>query len=275
MNNQKIKIKILGSGSSIGSPLPGCFCETCVSKNPKNHRMRTSIFVEYEGLKILIDSGPDLKKQMVSNDLTHFDFVLYTHIHSDHICGINDLIISLINTKKPLEIFGNKELIDVLSKNFEYLFKPIRNPNLNNYCNSNDLEPKPTLIPNIIQNYDEIIFDAKKIRCFEQDHGKIKSIGYEFGNGKFVYSPDLKSLPEKTIDFLKSLKIELWLLPLTHINGNHSHISLEDLKKLVDIVNPTRAILIHMSHSLEYENLKELLKGTVIEPGFDSMIIEI
>jgi phosphoribosyl 1,2-cyclic phosphate phosphodiesterase len=272
---EKIKVKILGCGSSVGAPLPGCFCKTCSSKDSRNSRKRTSIFVEYGDLKILIDSGPDLKQQMLESHLTFFDCALYTHIHVDHTAGVNDLVFSVINSKEPLKIFGTEEVISRLLIIAEHLFKAIRNPNFNLCGNTENLEPKPTLIPNIIQNYDEFFLQEKRIRCFEQNHGSLNSTGFEFGNGKFVYSPDLKFLPEKTIDFLKSLKIDTWVLPLTHIKGTKNHIGLDELKELVKIINPKRAILIHMSHGIEFNEIAQMLEGTILEPGFDGMEFEV
>jgi phosphoribosyl 1,2-cyclic phosphate phosphodiesterase len=183
----------------------------------------------------------------------------------------------VINTKQSLNVFATQAVMERLMINFDYLFKPLRNPNFNKDGSFEGIEPQASLISNIFGEYDEIQLQNKKIRCFKQNHGSVDSIGFEFGNGKFVYSPDLKFLPEKTIDFLRSLEIDLWVLPLTHIKGNKNHIGLDEIMDLIRLIKPKRVVLIHMNHSIEYYELKDMLceSEIQIEPGFDGMEFEI
>jgi phosphoribosyl 1,2-cyclic phosphate phosphodiesterase len=277
MQMNKIKAIILGCGSSVGVPIPGCQCEICNSNNEKNHRTRTSIFVEYDDSKILIDTS-DLRHQMIKNNLSSFDYLFYTHFHADHFFGSNDLVINAINTKKSLMMFGTEEFMKKMYVKSDFMFDPVTYP-FYDYkipLNEQKIIPRPILIPNIIDKYDEILLKTKKVRCFEQNHGVIKSTGFEFGDGKLVYSPDLKSLPDQTMDFLLSLEIDTWIVPLTNMIETNAHIGPENLKELIKKINPRRVILVHMSHHIGYDEIKGYFSDMAnIEPGFDSMKIEI
>lgn len=264
----KIKIKILGCGPSVGVPLPGCVCSTCMSNNLKNYRSRTSLYIEYNNMKILIDSGPDLRQQFINNNLKYFDAVLYTHFHADHIFGINDLSFSYINTKKSLNIFATEEVIIKCINIADHLFKPIYNPHFASY-----VEPQPVLLPNIIDSYQKIVISENCIiDSFEQQHGKIISTGYKIGC--FAYSPDFNYLTDRTIDILKNAQLKLWIVPLTDLDEKKTHIGYERLLGLIEIIKPQKVITVHMNHHLEYSALQKLFSLNCMEPAFDGMEIE-
>src|SRR6056297_3798239 len=118
-----LEIIFLGTGTSHGVPIIGCNCKTCSSDNPKNKRFRSSIYVHTDSKNILIDTSPDLRLQLLNNDITDIDIVLFTHAHADHIMGFDDLrAINRLN-KADIPCYGNKETLDALKRKFSYIFK--------------------------------------------------------------------------------------------------------------------------------------------------------
>ena len=118
-----MEITFLGTGTSHGVPIVGCNCKTCTSNDPKNNRFRSSIYIKNSDKNILIDTTPDLRLQLLNNDITDIDIVLFTHAHADHIMGFDDLrAINRLN-KADIPCYGNKETLDALKRKFAYIFK--------------------------------------------------------------------------------------------------------------------------------------------------------
>lgn len=283
--NNSFKITILGCGSSVGTPLPGCQCYVCQSKDEKNIRNRTSILIEYNSKRILIDTG-DLRSQMLRLGISYFDYVLYTHYHSDHFFGAPDLLYSVIQTKKSLNIYGNKDFIEKITEKIDFLFVPSRyqftNYNTKDTKETLDkkkIEPKPILIANTIKDYEKFTLDDNiEIQSFQQNHGSIDSTGYAFLDGKFVYSPDFKFLLPESLSLLRSFSIDTWIVPLTNKIGSRAHIGLDELKELILYINPKRVFLVHMNHSIDYYEIKKYfhdMNGIIVEPSFDYMEINL
>ncbi|MDO8519492.1 MAG: MBL fold metallo-hydrolase, partial [Deltaproteobacteria bacterium] len=119
-----MKITVLGSGTSSGVPVVGCDCAVCKSPNPKNKRLRSSCFFEVDGKNILIDTSPDLRAQALAHDIRRVDAVLYTHVHADHVHGIDEMRIYNAYQKAPIPVYGDQKTIDHLVKAFGYIFRP-------------------------------------------------------------------------------------------------------------------------------------------------------
>ena len=117
-----MQITILGCGNSHGVPCINCDCFVCKSANKKNKRKRPSIFVEYKDTKILIDTSPDLRQQCLENNIIEIDAVIYTHDHSDHVAGIDD-IRRLCKDKKPIDAYIDDSTFKSLSKRYDYIFQ--------------------------------------------------------------------------------------------------------------------------------------------------------
>ena len=114
-----IKVTFLGTGTSQGVPIVGCTCDVCNSTDPRDHRLRTSAFVEVDGVKLLIDAGPDLRQQLLTNKILDIDAILLTHEHTDHVGGIDDVRpINFLNNK-TIDIYGLPRTIGIVKKNFD------------------------------------------------------------------------------------------------------------------------------------------------------------
>ncbi len=255
-----MRVTILGCGSSTGVPVIGCQCPVCLSNDPKNKRSRVSVLVQVMGKTLLIDSSPDLRQQALANQLSHIDAVLYTHDHADHTHGLDDLRSFNYLSDKALPIYCDSATYNSLKSKFGYAFmeKP-------------PVWFRPCLTANILAEGERGVCDVLGIPVtyFRQLHGKTTSLGYRIGN--FAYSTDTDGLEESALEALEGTQI--WVVDCLRYSPSMTHASLEMTLGWIKRVKPEIAILTHMSHDFDYEQLsKELPAGVV--PGYDGMVIE-
>tara|TARA_B100000686_G_scaffold73466_1_gene79287 strand:+ start:2150 stop:2926 length:777 start_codon:yes stop_codon:yes gene_type:complete len=250
-----INITILGCGSSGGVPLIGNIWGPCNPDNPKNIRRRVSILVNIDDKIFLVDTSPDLRMQMLDANVKNIDAVLYTHSHADHANGIDDLraFCWKRENNSPLPIFGDKYTMKQLKERFYYAFGSKTGPAL------------PTLEANNIDTGENIILGTKII-AIKQVHGKGYSLGYRFGN--FAYSTDVNQFPSESFELLKNL--DLWIVDCVRYEPHYSHSHLEQTLEWINKLKPKRAILTHMGHWLDYDELLSKCPKNV-EPGVDGM----
>ncbi len=252
-----IEITILGCGGSDGVPQIGCSCSVCTSKNSKNHRTRASILVKVDDFHILIDAGPDLHQQAIREGMNAIDAVLLTHAHYDHIAGIGD-IKRLMKDDVPTSLFADPDTITVVESNFKYAFFS-----------------KSKLYPAIINGHSfhgsfSIIGCGLPIIPFKQRHGKVYSYGFRIGD--FAYSTDVNGLDDNAYKMLKTVK--LWVVDCLRYYHSPTHFALDDTIAAILQVNPDEAIITHMSHTIDYSLLSEVLPARV-KLAYDGMKITI
>ncbi|MGC8870399.1 MAG: MBL fold metallo-hydrolase [Brevinematia bacterium] len=257
-----MKVIFLGTGTSTGVPLIGCNCRVCRSDNPRNKRLRSSMYFEYGGVKVLVDVTPDFRQQALNNDITYLDAVLITHAHADHINGLDDIRqINLAMGWKIIPLFANDSAYYEIKNRFDYVFKnPVQLGG-----------GKPMVELKMINDFDEISISGIKIFSFPYYHGKIKVSGYKVGN--LSYITDVSFIPKKTLDFLKGTKVliisALRFLPHT------THFTLSEVKNLVNYLKPDLTYITHMGHEIDYDEVSDLLKGSNIFLGYDGMVLEL
>ncbi len=247
-----LSARILGCGGSNGVPEVGCNCFTCNSPDPKNKRLRTSLLIQTQKTKVLIDSSPDLRQQALRHNINKIDAVLYTHSHSDHVNGIDDLKL-LCN--KPTNAYMDQVTLERLQSQFDYAFTktPLYAPILKGI----PIEP---YIPFSIGDID--------ILPLSQQHHDIQTLAFRFGD--IAYSTDFSQLPERTLELLVGVKY--WIVGCLRYSWAPSHPYLETVMRYIYKIKPHRAILIHMSHQIECNEIRRLLPHYVI-PGYDGMHI--
>ena len=238
-------VTILGSGTSQGVPIIGCKCVTCASENPKDKRLRVSAFLEIEsqdknskGLKLLIDTTPDFRQQMLVNGIDDIDAVLYTHHHVDHIMGMDD--IRQINQlhKKSVDIYGNKLTIDYIKKTFSYVF------DTNTY--------KGGGIPNINTNVislERFKINGIEIIPLEFDHGPTKVFGYRIGD--FAYMTDCSYIPE--FEFPKLNGLEVLVLDALRYRTHPTHFNIEQAVEAAQRINAGQTYFTHITHDILHD----------------------
>ena len=251
-------LTILGSGSSAGTPVVGCKCETCLSINPRNKRTRCSSLITLEnGKNILIDTSPDLREQSLRESITKVDAVLFTHAHADHCHGIDDLRAFCQINKIQIPIYGNQEVIDQLTNKFKYAMIEPRN-----------FWDIPVLKPNIVTKPFEI-FD-EKIIPIQIKHGNNNINGYRIGN--LGYITDASEISENSMKLLEG--IDVLLLDCLRMEPHFTHLSFSESIEIAKIIDAKATYLIHMMHTLKYESLKNMLPEGVYV-GYDGLKLQI
>ncbi len=256
-----MKITILGCGPSGGVPLLGCDCAVCASDNPKNKRTRTSILLEIDGFRLLVDSSPDLRQQCLAHDIFSVDAIFYTHAHADHCHGIDDIRSLNFHKNGAIDIYADAHTLSEIRERFAYIFTP------HNLAHG---YYKPLLTPHEFAADAFMINEKIKVQPFLQQHGKTFSQGFRIGN--FAYSTDVTNFPAESEKYLENL--DLWIVDCLRITHAPTHAHLEQSLKWIERFRPKRAVLIHMGHELEYADLLSQLPDNVA-PAYDGMTIAI
>ena len=251
-----MKIRILGSGASFGSPLAFGRNGNIDINNDHNFRTRSSVLIYIDNFILLIDTSPDLRSQLYNAKCTNIDAVLYTHEHSDHVAGLPDMrSISLINNK-IIPAYMPERMINKINSHYKYIFQGER-------------EYNPFMSINKI-NKEFYINDKIKILTFPHNHGSIDVQTYRIKN--FAYSTDLKKFYNNDIENLKNL--DLWIVGLLRYDSHPSHASFNEILEYVDYLKPKKTIFTHMTALIDEQ---ELIKKCPIDimPGYDGMEISI
>ncbi len=253
----KAKLTFLGSGTSQGVPMIGCGCEVCRSADPRDKRLRASVLVEYEGLTILVDAGPDFRQQMLRAGVTHLDVILLTHNHKDHTGGLDDIRAFNYLEGRASEIYCEKYVEESLRMEYSYAFAEKKYPGAPEWRVHN-IENEPFTIQNI------------RIIPIRGMHYKLPVLGYRFGN--IAYCTDMNHIPEEEFDKLKGLD---HFIINTVKNGRHiSHYSLEEAIAVARRVGAAHTWLTHLSHQLpRHADLASHLPAGIL-PAYDGLVIE-
>jgi phosphoribosyl 1,2-cyclic phosphate phosphodiesterase len=256
-----MKITVLGCGSSGGLPLIGNDWGKCDPQNPKNRRTRASILIEDKDTTLLIDTSPDMREQLLRENVQKIDAVLYTHAHADHCHGIDDLRSMNWRMQKPIDIYADVHTLDKLTHRFDYIFKQ---------RGEGDTYYKPSLNPHILHPYETIHFGKLGVLPFEQDHTYQTTLGFRVGN--FAYTTDAKALNEQAFQALTD--IDVWIVDCVSRKPHPTHSHLEQTLAWIDRVKPKIAYLTHMGQGLDYQTLCNELPES-IRPAYDGLRIEL
>lgn len=257
-----MKVTILGCGASSGVPAIGCDCDVCRSGDAKNKRLRASIFIETNGINLLVDTSPDLRAQALANDIRRVDAILYTHEHADHVLGMDDLRSFNYLRNDTMPIYGDARTIAALKERFGYIFQP----------RPEKIWYRASVTPHVLTDEPVQHFSAQGVPvvAFRQTHGRTTTLGFRIGD--FAYSTDVDHLPDTAFAALAGVKV--WIVDCLRHSSSMTHSTVERTLEWVKKVKPGLAVLTHMGHELDYNRLAgELPKGVV--PGYDNMVIEI
>ncbi|MSP48440.1 MAG: MBL fold metallo-hydrolase [Alphaproteobacteria bacterium] len=252
-----MKITILGCGSSMGVPVLGEGWGDCDPAEPRNRRLRASILVEEGPTRLLVDTSPDLRQQLLAAGVTAIDAILYTHAHADHLHGIDDIRAINVALNGPLDAYADTTTLDIIRDRFGYVFQPLKG----------DYYYKPTLTPHVIDGPFHV--GAVEVRPFRQDHGFSHSLGFRFGRA--AYSTDVLNLDEQAFEVLAG--VDLWIVDAFRLEPHETHTHLARTLEWIERVRPRRAVLTHMSQRVDYARVKAMVPDHV-EPAYDGMVIE-
>lgn len=280
----KARLTFLGTGTSQGVPMIGCGCEVCRSKDPHDKRLRSSALIEYKGLRILVDAGPDFRQQMLREGVTHLDAILLTHNHKDHTGGLDDIRAFNYLERKATRIYCEKYVEESLRLEYSYAFAEKKYPGAPEW-KVITIDENPFTITS--GGRDEVLsWESGKgyIHCIAEDeeplrsadiipvrgmHYKLPVLGYRFGN--IAYLTDMNYIPEE--EFGKLCGLDHLVINCVRYGRHISHFSLEEAVEVAKRTGARHAWLTHLSHQLpsHIELASELPEN--IRPAFDGLTI--
>jgi phosphoribosyl 1,2-cyclic phosphate phosphodiesterase len=254
---------ILGCGSSMGVPRPALGWGACDPNNPKNRRRRTSLLVERREssgtTRVLVDTSPDLREQLIDAGVDGLDGVLLTHPHADHLHGIDDLRPLFVKHRRRIDVYMDEPTSKDVMARFGYCFASPPGSEYPPILNGHRIEAGRRLA---IMGQGGTI----EVQPILQRHGDIPSLGFRFGG--LAYSCDLSGLPDGSMPALAGL--DVWIVDALRYAPHPSHFSVADALTWIARVKPARAILTNLHSDLDYETLrKEVPSG--VEPAFDGL----
>lgn len=254
------KMIIMGTGTSVGVPVVGCECDVCRSPNPRNHRTRTGVLIRGPGGEFVIDTGPELRLQLVREDARLVQAAVYTHAHADHILGLDDLRIFgyRMNAAVPLYCEENVEL--QIRQTFSYAFSDPATL------------PHPYAAPKLrferIRPGESFSLLGLTILPIRLKHGELPVLGFRIGDVAFL--TDMSTLPSESKELLRGL--DTLIIDALRKEPHPTHLHVDAALNLIRQIQPRQAYLTHMSHDLDYEALRcELPDG--VEPAYDGLKI--
>jgi phosphoribosyl 1,2-cyclic phosphate phosphodiesterase len=258
-----LTLTILGCGSSAGVPRPALGWGACDPNNPKNRRRRCSLLVEETNgqgtTRIVIDTSPDLREQLIDANVDHIDAVFLTHEHADQTHGIDDLRSVVLHQRRRIPIYLNESTGREILTRFSYCF----------------VSPPGSDYPPILDHHPIEAGESRTIAgkggavalsAFNVQHGTIPTLGYRIGNA--AYTPDLSDIPRESWPALENL--DLWIVDGLRYAGHPSHFSVNDALAWIDRFKPKRAVITNMHSDLDYEVLRQTLPSGVV-PAYDGM----
>ncbi|MBI4854825.1 MAG: MBL fold metallo-hydrolase [Acidobacteria bacterium] len=237
----------------------GCKCETCISTDERDRRLRASILIEHNGFYIVIDTSTDFRQQALRLGLDSVDAIFITHCHADHVFGLDDIRPINFRTGKAISCFASERTWRDIHQVFSYIFRP------------SGYEGLPKLIPNRIEGAFELF--GMRVEPLEVIHGRLPVTAFRFNTEKsWAYVIDCNVIPDETLAQLKDL--DLLIIDSLRYREHPTHLNLEKTLKYIEELKPKQTLLTHMSHDFRHN----LLSGQLpehISPAFDGLQIEI
>lgn len=238
----------------------GCHCKVCTSLDPRDKRTRSSILLSYQGTTLLVDSGPDLRAQALREKISAIDAVLYTHSHMDHVVGFDELRAFCWHRSEPLPLYATAACLDTLKAMFGWAFK-------SNNSHRGYVKPDPKIVTSSFRMGKLLITPLPVL------HGTVETIGYCFETDegfKAAYLPDVKSIPQETMQLLQDL--DLLIIDALSDKPHYTHLSVSESLAISQEVSAKRTLLTHICHDLGHAELSSRLPMGV-EVAYDGMAV--
>ena len=258
-----MKLTFLGTGTSFGVPQVGCGCAVCHSPDPRDKRNRVGAIVEtVEGARLLIDTPPELRLQLIAAGIDRVDAVLYTHDHADHTHGLDDIRAISRGRDAPLEMYGPADSLERLAHRFPYIF--------DDSIRALPGTSKPEGRAVALRDRERAQIAGVDVLPFAVPHGPIQVFGYRIGS--LAYVTDAKSISDDVIDLLKGTKV--LVLNALFRTFHPTHMSIPEAVRTANAIGAERTYLTHLTHDNFHADLEaELPRG--IMPAFDGLTVRI
>ena len=241
-----MEVTFLGTGTSMGVPMIGCNCAVCSSEDPRNKRLRSSVYIQTENNKFIIDTTPEFRIQMIRENIKELDFILFTHDHADHILGIDDLRPLCKKNNKTIPCYGSRYTLSEIKERFPYLFSE---------DNPDSWRPKLDFIP-VEDKFEE---SGLEIIPLSVEHGNERALGYRIKD--FAYISDLSDLPEQTAEKMKNL--EVLVLDGLRFEPHYKHFHIEKAIETSQKLNPKKTYLTHLTHAIGHDKVEANLPENI------------
>jgi phosphoribosyl 1,2-cyclic phosphate phosphodiesterase len=257
-----VRLIFLGTGTSFGVPQIGCHCPTCTSPDPRDRRTRSGALIETRGRRLLLDTPPELRLQLVAAGVDRIDAVLFTHAHADHVHGIDDLRALSVRQGAVLPAYGSAATLAELSAKFPYIFDPsiVVHPGTS----------KPELAAHPLEPGRETTIGGVPVLPLALPHGDQEVFGYRVG--PLAYLTDVKTIPDAVAAALERLDVLVLnaLLPRPH----PLHLSIPEAVAAAQRIGARRTFFTHLTHDATHEALAARLPPG-IAPAYDGLVIDL
>jgi phosphoribosyl 1,2-cyclic phosphate phosphodiesterase len=253
-----MRVTFLGSGTSTGVPVVGCSCRVCTSDDPRNKRLRQSVKIEMKGKHFLIDTTPDLRLQLLRAPIPRLDFVLFTHSHSDHLMGLDDIRPFNFRQREAIQAFANPMTAAAVRRVFSYI-----------WSDSQIGGGKPQL--DLIEVEDEFEHEGIRITPLPVIHGDWTILGFRIGD--FAYITDTNGIPPATMRLLEG--VDILALDGLRVSPRHpTHFVIDEAVTVAQEIGARETWLIHLTHEVDHETVEATLPQG-IRLAYDGLVLDL
>jgi phosphoribosyl 1,2-cyclic phosphate phosphodiesterase len=252
-----MRVTFLGTGTSTGVPVPTCSCSVCRSDDPRDHRLRASVLLQWAGASVLVDTSTDLRAQALRHGIERVDAVLYTHGHADHILGLDDLRVYKWRQEGPVPVYSSPHTLLALSRTFWYVFDDEATESTRP-----EIEPRPV--------HSSFSLLRRTVHPVPLMHGRLPILGYRLG--RFAYLTDVSEIPESSHGLLRDL--DVLVLNALRDRPHPTHLNLEAALVQAERIGARKTYLTHVSHEVRHASVSARLPAGV-ELAYDGLAFDV
>ena len=253
-----LKITFLGTGTSQGIPIIGSKHPVCLSDDPRDKRLRVSVLISWKNYNYVIDCGPDFRQQMLEHSVDKIDGILFTHEHSDHTAGLDD-IRPYFFRQGDIPIFLHQRVVESLRQRFDYIF-----------ADTNRYPGAPCVDVRLVENNCPFKVGDISVIPISANHNRVQVFGFRFMD--FTYLTDVKTIEEDEIEKIKGSKV--LVVNALREEAHHSHFNLEEALAFVDRIKPETAYFTHISHILGFHAEVEKNLPDGVHLAYDGLVVD-